>query len=533
MTLDSQKIKVGIIMLLGTFAALYLGIAAATAQLEAIAWVAGVLSLAVGLTLGRRIWLIIPILSAISFRVPLPGTFSTLLLAQMATIGFLGLLFLMRKLPMRFAISELEIWCILFTICVVQVYLRNPVGLNIFGSSTVGGRPYFEFAIGLITAGLISTLVINPKDLVWWVRLTLIGSMVNFVMGLITVIFPSMGYIFMATYMSDVTEEGATQAADTGRAGRVSYLRGISYTLALWICSRMSPLRACLHPVWAPLVFFTLAASAYSGYRSQIAGVGLVYFIGLCYRGGMPHVILSSVAAALAIVLLAFVNLIAPLPANIQRSLTFLPGTWEQIHKDDAKQSSDWRTEIWIEALTNKSYIRNTLIGDGLGMTSDQLQRSLALKDSTAKGIGGWDSHRESILISGDYHSGPVSTIRTVGYLGLAVLLAGMIRVAVHAHRQILRCRGTEWYATALFLGIPIIGGPISWVFIFGSFEMGAASLFMGTAMVRLMEKNLPLPAYMARRAEHLPLAVRERSQGTGGRRQGARATAMNSARNG
>jgi hypothetical protein len=519
MTIDSQKIKVGIILLLGTFAALYLGITAATAQFETIAWVVGGLGLVVCLSLGRRIWLIIPIMSAINFRVPLPGTISSLLLAQILVIGFLGILFLMRKLPMRLHLTELEGWCILFLLCVIQVYLRNPVGINLFGASNVGGRPYIEFAIGFVVAALLSTLIINPKELVWWVRLSLIGSVVNFAMGLIAVVFPSIGFIFMATFMSDVREDGPTAAADTGRAGRVAFVRGISYTLALWISSRMSPLRACLHPVWAPLVLFTLAASAYSGYRSQIAGVGLVYFVGLCYRGGLPHVILSSLAATLAVVLLAFANLIYPLPANIQRSLTFLPGTWEQIHKDDAKQSSDWRTEIWIEALTNKTYINNTLIGDGLGMTSEQLQRSISLQDSTAKGIGGWDSHRESILISGDYHSGPVSTIRTVGYVGLAVLLAGMFRVAVHAHRQIKRCRGTEWYPTALFIGIPIIGGPISWIFIFGSFEMGAASLFMGTALVRLMENNLPLPAYAVQRREHVPLAVRNR----GGEIQNAR----------
>ncbi len=109
----------------------------------------------------------------------------------------------------------------------------------------------------------------------------------------------------------------------------------------------------------------------------------------------------------------------------------------EQSHKDDAKQSSDWRTEIWIEALTSERYIRNKLIGDGLGMTSEQLQKSVAvaLQDSTANGIGGWESHRESILISGDFHSGPVQTIRTVGYVGLFILLIGMVRVAVHAHR--------------------------------------------------------------------------------------------------
>jgi hypothetical protein len=99
-------------------------------------------------------------------------------------------------------------------------------------------------------------------------------------------------------------------------------------------------------------------------------------------------------------------------------------------------------------------------------------------------------------MMTGDFHSGPVQTIRTVGYVGLLILVIGLVRVAVHAHRQIMRCRGTEWYPTALFIGIPLIWGPFFWVFIFGTFTGGFTMLFMGTAIVRIMEQNLPLPAY-------------------------------------
>lgn len=502
MTFDTNKIKVGIILILATFVAVYLGISAATAQLETVAWVAGVGSLVVCIGMGRRIWLIIPILSSLGLRLPLPGTISTMVLAQMAVITFLGILFLMRKLPMHLRLTELEWWCIFFLLCVLQVYMRNPVGLNVFGGGSIGGRPYIEFALTFVTAAVLSKLRVAPKEFIWWVRLTLIGSIVNFCTGVLATAFPRIGFLFGASFGAGMLSENRTAVADPEAASRIAYVRGISSSLSLWISSRMSPLKACFHPVWAPLVVFTLVAAAASGYRSQIAAVGLTYFVGLCYRGGLTHIIFSSIAGALFVSLLATVNLFNPLPPNIQRSLTFLPGTWEQRYKDDTKGSNDWRTEIWIEALTSEKYIRNKIIGDGLGMTLDQLQKSVALAESKTTGIGGWDSHRESILISGDYHSGPIQTIRTVGYFGLIVLLVGMIRVAVHAHHQILRCRGTEWYSTALFIGIPIISGPLIWVFIFGSFDGGAATLLMGTAMVRMLENNLPLPAYVARRKE-------------------------------
>jgi hypothetical protein len=268
------------------------------------------------------------------------------------------------------------------------------------------------------------------------------------------------------------------------------------------------------------LVLFTVIGAAYSGYRSQLAAVGLTYFVGVFYRGGITHLLISMVLGVAGIALLAFVNLIAPLPPNIQRALTFIPGTWEQRYKDDAKGSTDWRTELWMEALKSDKYIRNKFLGDGLGMTMAQYQQTMFLREKIG-GADAFDNHRESILISGDYHSGPVQTIRVCGYAGLLILVIGMVRVAVHAHRQIERCRNTEWFPTALFIGNVYIWLPFGWVFIFGSFSGGADALLMGAALVRLLEKSLPLPEYVVRR--HQPYILRNPRHEPGAARVSAR----------
>ena len=112
-------------------------------------------------------------------------------------------------------------------------------------------------------------------------------------------------------------------------------------------------------------------------------------------------------------------------------------------------------------------------------------------------GMSGFDAQRENILSNGDYHSGPVSFIRTIGYTGLLAFLVMSIRLAVHAHRQIIRCKGTPWLPLALFIGIPIIWAPVFFVFIFGDFKSSAASFLMAFAFVRLLENNLPLPMWI------------------------------------
>ena len=53
---------------------------------------------------------------------------------------------------------------------------------------------------------------------------------------------------------------------------------------------------------------------------------------------------------------------------------------------------------------------------------------------------------QENMLISGDFHSGPVSTIRFVGYVGLALFFPLLVGIAVYAARLIKRAKGTPYF---------------------------------------------------------------------------------------
>jgi hypothetical protein len=513
--MDAKKLKLIITLAVALFAALYLGIAAATAQMEAVLWIVGGAGLTVCLALGRRIWLLLPFMTSLGLVLPISGNFSSMLLAQAMVLGFSTALFLMRKLPLRFHFTELEFWCILFLLCLAQVYIRNPVGLNIFGGAMVGGKPYVMLAITIAAAYLISILKVPPKELKWYVTAVMVGSWINFSLGAVAKISPGIGQYLGASFATDVDKDQGLadrDAADEDAASRVSFVRGISLDLSNWISSRIPPLKASFLPLWSPLVFFTLVAAAYSGFRSQLAAVGLTYVVGILYRGGIRHLIIACFLIASALAALALVNLVAPLPPNIQRALTFLPGTWEERYKKDTKESTEWRVQMWVDALSSDRYIKNRILGDGLGMTAEQHAQAISLSTSTSMGAGGLDATRETMMIAGDYHSGPVQTIRVVGYVGLVVLWIGLIRIAILMHHQIQRCRNTEWYSTALFLGNTYIWFVFGWTFIFGSFTGGASALFMGSALIRLLQNNLPLPAYASARREPYLLRTNQRN---------------------
>jgi hypothetical protein len=511
--MDSSKIKLIVVGALALFGALYLGLAVATAQTEAIAWVVGGVGLAVCVTLGKRIWLLIPFLAAVNISLRITGMPSTLMIAQVLVLGFSVLLICIRRITLKPKLGELELWMILLFVMIVQVYARNPVGVFIFGGMTVGGKAYFVFLLTLVSAFYLASLVVDVKDLKRVVALSIAGSLVNISIALVGKVVPIVGYYTGANYQ--INQGYAAPVREAGSATRFLEASVFGQRLALWICSFREPLRAALHPGWFFLIVLSGFCALQGGFRSGFAALMMTYFVGIWYRGGMLHVVLAGIMGAGAIAALAVVNAVMPLPPNVQRTLTFLPGTWEERYVRDAKGSTEWRMEIWKEVLLTDRWISNKIFGDGLGFNASQLRYQISLEQAQIGRIGfsGWDLQREGVLASGDYHSGPISSVRVVGYVGLLVVVLFQIRLAVHAHRQIMRCRGTEWYPLALMIGIPLIWGPAFFHIVFGDFRSECISLLMGAAMVRMLERNLPLPAYVSKR-QRAAAALAEVGQG-------------------
>lgn len=505
--MDSTKLKVIIIFALAIFGALYLGLGLATAQSETVIQVVSVISFLFCLTLGRKIWLLIPFLGAIGFRLSIPGSLMTDDVARILFVGFSIPLILMRRLPFKIQFTELEWWALVISLCVLQAFLSHPVGLNLFASDQVGGKPYVLCVLYLVTGLGLASLRIHPQELKTAMKLGILGGITGLVLGVIGTLAPNIGMWYGVGFEN--LSDDPRNAPDTGRATRINYLGSFAKNLALWICALKFPLRSLINPFWSLLILVSFSCAAMSGFRTVVAMVAMTYIVGILYRGGLRHLVVVTVMGGLALSLIALFNQVVPLPANVQRALSFLPGTWDERQVDDANSSSEWRFEMWKAALTSEKYIRNKWFGDGLGFSREEIERSEALQEMKAKGISGWDIQRESIMITGNYHSGPVQTIKTVGVTGLILLLAAMIRLAVHAHRQIRRCHGTEWYPVALFFGIPAIYAPIIFVLIFGTFQLAISNLMLGLGMIRMLQNNLPLPIYSPVRRNshaHLPL---------------------------
>lgn len=494
--LNARSIQGFFILAIGIFLAIWLGMALVTDQFETLLKIAGVAMLLTAAFLGRKIWLLFIFFT--SMNVVLYRWIGTTEFGQVLFIGFSALLFLMRKLDYRVRFGELELWALLIIACIGQAYLRNPVGLNILGAGSVGGRPYVVIGLCVVSAAILSTLIVPPRELKWALKLSIIAAFLGIPLQ-------------MARFgnLSSVSSEAGLEL----NGNRIASFAAISNVMARWLSSRMSPLKACFHPLWALVLLATVALAAASGYRNAVANVGFIFLVAICYHGGAKSFIASLLMGAFGLGLLALVNLNFPLPGNLQRALSPLPGTWEEQYRRAGKNSTEWRTVMWKEALTTEKWIHNKILGDGISIKIEDLQRMGSLESGeSSAATGQLSNQQEQMMILGAFHSGPLHSIRMTGYVGLLVLLLAMTRLAVHAHRQIMRCKGTEWSPIALFFGIPLIAQPFFFTFVFGEYHTGVAATMMGIAMVRLMERNIPLPAYVVNRHRmHVPIVVRNR----------------------
>lgn len=487
-----QSLKGIVLIVFGGIVALWLGVNVVTSQSETLLKVAGAVFLIVCVLLGTRIWLLFIFLAALD--IPLVRGINTTEVGQAAFVGFSLMLFAVRKLRFSFKIGELELWMLLVAACIIQVYMRNPVGLNILGGGSVGGRPYIVAGITFVSGWLLSTLIVSPNEIKWAYYLTLAGKLVG---APLTALRSNAG----------MAAQGLGQAGLGADQSRVPWIGGLALLTIRWVVSKVSPFNAILRPLYFALLCAAVIAAAASGYRNMVATSGLMILAAIYYYHGLFAMIVGVLAGAVFIAILSLVNLISPLPGTMQRALSPFPGTWEERYVRDAGNSTDWRVEMWKDALLTDYWIKNKVLGDGLGMTTEEFTRmqDYSYGKVAYRTASGMTIQQEMMMLTGNYHSGPVQAIRTVGYVGLLVILCAMIRLSVHIHRLIKRTRGTPWFQVAFFLGIPAMIYPIEFTFIYGDFKSAMSILFYSFGLLRLLERNLPLtsPASVSRVSEY------------------------------
>lgn len=409
--------------------------------------------LVVVLSLKERIWLLIPIfwhlIGSLGF-LPLP--FSVRELAVLLSFAVFLVLVALRMVRTESRLFFLDVCVLLNLGYLTTVYLRNPVGVAAFGSSMVGGRPYFETVMAVLAYIVFTRVPLGPRIARALPCLIAGPQIAVSILSALTHFIPHLGPAVARIY-SDV--EVSTESSQTPYQGdpigdtRVVGLEIGNRAASLALISYFPPL-SLLSPIrYARFVMFALVCVGFAlaGYRSEITAFAVYFMLAAYFRNGLLQTMKAFVCLTIVIASLIGVQSAGVhLPITAQRALSFLPGDWDNAATSDAEESSEWRFYMWQIALNSNEFIKNKIFGDGFGFSGYELQIMEQVDNPNGEGafIGG--DRQEPWMIVGCFHSGPISAIRYVGWVGLALYLTLLFAVAQYAWRLIKAAASTPFF---------------------------------------------------------------------------------------
>jgi len=478
-----------------------------------VAVIGGIAAMAFFLAIRQRAWMLIPTFWMLSGKISvLPLPFSVRQLGVLFALGTFLLLKAFKIIRLKPKMGLLDIWVGIVLVYLLTVFLRNPVGVEALGAAKVGGKPYFDVFIGFASYWVLSRAVATPRE-AFFLPLLMVGvAFGEFVLNFIARRFPFTAGPLTKLYSGiSALETGEVQVAAAGEPmSRQAYMMSMGTYASLAAFSFWRPFTV-INPLYLPrfLIFLCAAyAILLSGFRSAFAGMMAAFLIGSYFRRGTVEVVRAGMLGLPLLVLVILLQgTLFDLPMPAQRALSFLPGKWDYAAREQASGSTEWRVVMWKAMLTGNKYIENKWLGDGFGFTRHQLDvmnANLLTGDNATQ--------QENLLISGGVHSGPVSAIRFVGYVGLGLFLIFAVLVARRAAQLIRRCEKTPFYFLAFFIGIPAVWFPVNFVFIFGSYGDDLSGLLMTVGMLKLLENSLDAHEANPRQAP-VPIAAKPRIQ--------------------
>ncbi len=451
------------------------------------------LAIGVALKLGSHSWILLPVFwfwtgNMLLLRVP----FS---IRNMVTIFVVVVTVISTPLggfKWRMKPGLLDALVVLMMAHIGVVFALNPVGLASMASESVGARPYFEIGMALIAYIIVSNQMIDAGRARLLCKYVLVSAFVLAV-GRILSVYTSLGFKLIYLYSDWAPDLSALGAVvDPNDVGRVSHYAQFGVFLLTYLYSTAPPLR-CLNPmnvIRCSAFLLALAGILVSGFRNIVVQVAMLFLIATYIWGRAKAVMVATMIGIVGYVGLVAVNEIVPLPLPVQRAVSFLPGNWNDLAVRDAKGSSEWRFEMWKDALMTDKVISNKVMGDGFGFKSREIN---LLQRARVGGDAGefYETHHEHMQLVGGFHSGPISSIRFVGVIGLIIYLTLAISLAVVAFRTMKSARGTPFMAPSIFFGVSWIGYPLFFVAIFGAFDADLPNTLFAVGMINMLRNSM------------------------------------------
>jgi hypothetical protein len=300
-------------------------------------------------------------------------------------------------------------------VVIITAKLRGGMGLSALGSTTYGGKGYFYLLGGIIGFFAVASQPIPVERATFYVLLFFLPAAIGAGSALVYFAGPAFYPLFLIFPVGLAAVQAATESGTITRvAGFATLVPGVGFTLLA-----IHGVRGVLAKWWRVLLLFgVLALGAMAGFRSNLVFIGMVF----CFLFFLEGLLRSPIFPALLLVMAVGAVLLLPfaekLPRSVQRSLSFLPIKIDPIVRSDAQASLEWRYLIWKASVPD--WPKYIWLGKGYSIDPTDLYLS---QQAVSRGRA---SYSEASLVTGDYHSGPLSIYIPFGSFGVLALLAFM-----------------------------------------------------------------------------------------------------------
>jgi hypothetical protein len=379
-------------------------------------------------------------------------------------------------------------WPLLFigAMAYMTAELNGGIGLHALGGDTGGGRKYLDVFTGVATYFALTSRAIPRQRFHFYLMLAMLPSLLGALADLFPYLPSPLNKINLLFPPTSTYEDGVS--IGTTRLTSFSFAIGtiMAYMLARYglrgIFSFQKPGRALLFTA-------SFLLSMLGGYRSSLIGMSmtliLMFFLERMYRTRlMPFLVMGGI---LGVTLL--VSFSDKLPYTFQRSMSFLPLNWDPAVVLDADGSAEWRYAIW--RATWPQVPDHLLLGKGYTITKEDYE--LIANGQLANAEARFNAGDNPLAISGDYHSGPLSTLMPFGLwggIGMLWLMGATIYVTYRNYKY----GDPELHTYNIYMFVSAVTGTIFFLFIFGGFSGDVGSF------ARLAGLNIAFNGGLARR---------------------------------
>jgi hypothetical protein len=360
-------------------------------------------------------------------------------------------------------------WPLLFLLAVIffTMKLTGGFGLHTLGGSTGGGKKYIQCFASIAIYFALTSRAIPRKKLNLYLGLIFLPAL----LGIISDLFPYLPSPL--NYINILIPPSGGSADEINNVHKFGAFAGAANAVIAFMLAKYG-LRGIVlgGKLWRPcLLGLLFIVTLLGGFRNVLVS-NLLIFTFLFFLEGLHH---SPLLPAMGLAGVLGIALLIPfghkLPITIQRSMCVLPGiNWDSEAVLSAEGSSEWRLAIWRDTWPKVPHY--LLLGKGYALTAEDYEmmgQGGGLVNGAAEKM---DASENSLAISMDYHSGPLSTLMPFGLWGgiafIWIILSGQ-RVLVRNYKYgDPACKMVNTYLLAAFLA-----NLIGFLFVFGNFSNG------------------------------------------------------------